>query len=928
MRLCREHQDRTHTQLSPMSLLAESVFAAGLVLAAPVATAQSCTAPVDSSATRWERWEQTLATNQNYLANSGNPYRQVHLRATFVRQGSSEQFAVDGFWDGGNTFRFRSAFPNGTWNWTTSCTSDAGSPLNCANDPALHGRCGAVAVNALYPGGDPRWLLYNRGFLKASSNARYLTYADGTPFFWLADTAWVAPVIGSTTGDWVTYLEDRLLRGFTAVLTGLAPDWAWVPTPAAFTATGGCTPNNSLVPNSCSQWAPTYWQGLDAKVKAANDRGLVVMLTGLNDPLDQGSGSGASSNQHLYPWKDDAVAFARNLIARMAGSFVVYSGGFDDPRTATNTHQESQDTILKAITDLTRPPIGNNRQLATMHLAGGASSAADYAAFQNHVHFHTFQSGHAGNTAQCNSGESRTHCALRRAREMPLYLGGYTNPTAPLRPLTNAEALYESALTNPVEPDTPNRARQAGYLTTLSGSFGYTLGSGHPNCSPVNASCPWSTAQGIWPWVQPLTHLNSVASQQMTYLRNLFYSRPWKDLVPQHCSPATAQCGNLIKNQGTAADQKMAIAVTTNSKFAMAYLPNNTTIRLDTARFTGLTSTDCRWAKTWWNPRSGNSEPVLPQQMEPTGTNDWSLTVPPSTGCPEARGTGACDWVLTLEDVAPTCTRDTGTKAKATSLRVWQGQKEGAGVPGIYAQLDDGSEEAVSPEVEVSTVPGSFLKAPRVAREPGGSYLIVWEGENQDGSLWGVFARRVSASGLALGQAFAVNTTTDLDQHQPAVIGTPGGFIVIWTSEEQDGDRGGIFARLYSATGQPLSGEMQIHSTAAGHQDYPQVASDAAGNLIAAWESATSDGGRAVFAQRLDSTATKIGSEWRVTPVEADNHDLVSLTVDPLGNFIIEWQKADPAGNDLGRFAQRFDVQGLALGGVVQTLAGSDQQGE
>ena len=33
--------------------------------------------------------------------------------------------------------------------------------------------------------------IYKHGFLKVSGNGRYLTYADGTPFFYLGDTHWI-----------------------------------------------------------------------------------------------------------------------------------------------------------------------------------------------------------------------------------------------------------------------------------------------------------------------------------------------------------------------------------------------------------------------------------------------------------------------------------------------------------------------------------------------------------------------------------------------------------------------------------------------------------------------------------------------------------------------------------------------------------------
>ena len=40
-----------------------------------------------------------------------------------------------------------------------------------------------------------------------------LAHADGTPFFFLADTVWNGALL-STERDWADYLEDRRAKGF------------------------------------------------------------------------------------------------------------------------------------------------------------------------------------------------------------------------------------------------------------------------------------------------------------------------------------------------------------------------------------------------------------------------------------------------------------------------------------------------------------------------------------------------------------------------------------------------------------------------------------------------------------------------------------------------------------------------------------------
>src|SRR3982751_3237362 len=56
----------------------------------------------------------------------------------------------------------------------------------------------------------------HHGNLKVSPNHRFLVYNDGTPFFWLADTAW--ELFHRTTREEAEqYLENRRQKRFTVI---------------------------------------------------------------------------------------------------------------------------------------------------------------------------------------------------------------------------------------------------------------------------------------------------------------------------------------------------------------------------------------------------------------------------------------------------------------------------------------------------------------------------------------------------------------------------------------------------------------------------------------------------------------------------------------------------------------------------------------
>ena len=74
----------------------------------------------------WQRWEHALTSTRHY----DNPYADVTLRVRYTGPGG-RTLRTYGFWDGGDTFRIRCAFPApGTWQWETECSDAANAGLH------------------------------------------------------------------------------------------------------------------------------------------------------------------------------------------------------------------------------------------------------------------------------------------------------------------------------------------------------------------------------------------------------------------------------------------------------------------------------------------------------------------------------------------------------------------------------------------------------------------------------------------------------------------------------------------------------------------------------------------------------------------------------------------------------------------------------
>ncbi|WP_395709584.1 DUF4214 domain-containing protein [Reyranella sp.] len=105
-----------------------------------------------------------------------------------------------------------------------------------------------------------------------------------------------------------------------------------------------------------------------------------------------------------------------------------------------------------------------------------------------------------------------------------------------------------------------------------------------------------------------------------------------------------------------------------------------------------------------------------------------------------------------------------------------------------------------------------------VATLKDGNYVVVWSSNGEDGSDTGVFGQ-VYSGNVLVGSTFRANNTTSGDQTYPSVAAlNDGGYLVTWSSLGQDGSGWGVYGRRYDAVGNALGSEFRINATTAGNQ--------------------------------------------------------------------------------------------------------------
>jgi hypothetical protein len=194
-------------------------------------------------------------------------------------------------------------------------------------------------------------------------------------------------------------------------------------------------------------------------------------------------------------------------------------------------------------------------------------------------------------------------------------------------------------------------------------------------------------------------------------------------------------------------------------------------------------------------------------------------------------------------------------EANGNLVAVWwdNSNRDGRG-SAIFGQRYDAMGNRLGSEFQVNTYTWSDQVFPSVSASSRGGFAVAWSSQFGDGSSAAVFARRFDASGGPVGNDFVVNTQTfgrQYSYHEFIAHDARGNFVVTWNSRD-DGSGYGVFAQRFNASGVRRGLEFRVNTYTTGDQGFPSVASDSAGNFVITWTSFDQDGSYGgVFAQRF-----------------------------------------------------------------------------
>jgi hypothetical protein len=430
------------------------------------------------------------------------------------------------------------------------------------------------------------------GHIRISENKRFFVQNDGTPFFWMADTAW--ELFHRTTREEADYyLTTRAKQGFNVVQAVALAELDGLNAPNSY----GALPFQSMSPLVMNE---KYWEHVDYIINLAEQNGIyIALLPTWGDKIFKNSwGVGPE----IFD-EENAFEYGKWIGSRYAGkkNLIWILGGDRNPRKDSRDF-EVWAMMAKGI-EIAKDK--NNPILKSFHpqpnLPGGSSTwfhDADWLDFNMH------QTGHCPN--------------------QPTYrIISHDYGLNPVKPTLDGEPLYEEHPNcfnaKEIGYSNPDDIRRIMYWNVFAGAAGQTYGC-HAvwqmytlDKVPINGPLkPWQIS------------LDLPMANQMKHLKKLMLSKPYFSRIPDF--------GMVVSVQED--DDHFVIATRDkDGSYAMVYFPTGKTVEID---FSALKKS--KLEGNWYDPRTGVSFSYSGLKL----TNGKNTIQAPSNGKGQ-------DWVLVVD---------------------------------------------------------------------------------------------------------------------------------------------------------------------------------------------------------------------------------------------------------------------------------------
>lgn len=483
----------------------------------------------------WDKIEISFSSSKTY----DRPIYDVKSFDFSFTSPTGKTHEVYGFWDGGTLWKVR-FMPDelGEWSWVSSCTDE--------KNTGLHSKKGSFEC---IPNNSDLGI-YKHGEIKHIPGKYHLSYDDGTPYFWVACTAWNG-ALKSTDEEWEEYLTHRKEHNYN-IIQLVTTQWRGCDKSAdgltAYEGSGEITIN------------PEFFKRIDQKIDEVNSYGMVVSPVILW-ALHKGQGRYLSPGYHLP--HEEAVILAKYIVARYQGNHVIWTLG-GDGKYYDDLEARWKQIGREVFNDIDHAP-------ATLHPHGSSYVGRTYED-EEWYNLMGYQSSH-------NNGEWVVNWINK---------GPMTNDWDKMKPMPyiNMEPNYEEIRFEIDAEDVRNASWWSIFATPIAG---ITYG-----------------ANGIWPWLREgekiLNHrdapgtstwrksIDFPGSNQIGYLSTFIQKTDWWNYYPAK-ELLVSQPGDEIYNAF------VSVVSQEDKTSIMAYFPKKASIQL-------RNPLNLTYTGQWYNPQT------------------------------------------------------------------------------------------------------------------------------------------------------------------------------------------------------------------------------------------------------------------------------------------------------------------------------------
>ena len=393
--------------------------------------------------------------------------------------------------------------------------------------------------------------IFSKGNLKISLNNRFIQFEDGTPFFWLGDTAWtIFHRLNIDEAD--EYFKDRSSKGFTLVQSSILGVGAIQGLGTSHNIVNGEKP---LIEDNPEKPNEAFFKHVDNVIKKAETYGLFVGLL-------------PAWGEYVCPaWHDGPKIFDKDN-AKIYG---VWLG---------NRYKDNPNIIWIIGGDRTGDHCGSDDIEIWRSLAYGIKSVDSnhlmtYHPCGKHSSSETF---HSDTWLDFNMYESTK--ATESITEMTKT--DY-DKESPIKPVVNGEPYYYGS----APPEEDRIMRSQSYWTILSGGAGFTFGQKFVwgLCKNDNFNNGFYDCDEYW-----YNYMDTNGTKWIQYFKNIFTSFEWWNLIPNQ---------SIILSGEGSGNNKKSSAMFIKEDRMIIYFATNSEAKIDLSKIT----VSNLLSSYWWNPK-------------------------------------------------------------------------------------------------------------------------------------------------------------------------------------------------------------------------------------------------------------------------------------------------------------------------------------